>query len=413
MKLTVQNLSNRKIILNSKLGVLTPHQTRIFLLSVEDIEKVADLLRSLETSGTVIWNTEISDVQDDRAEGATVAMTSGGSVSASASGFIYRPGGVASDNIFTSWATLYSAVSSSPLKLVHVDSSLGLATIDQSFDISGWEVRGYNGNNTQLELTALGAMTFGDVPKTITLVDIHLVASTTGFSPSPAGAPESLTFHLYRSQLEGDGTILLNLADPGSVVINLREKSSIEISTAYLASVGSLLEINMYDDSFVTASAAITGGAGSLLRVNVLSSAASFAKQTTFLLSGTVRARGPGKDLVLPINDSQVGTTEKLVASVWIEGNRYINLSKTRAMIGGSTISQGATLRLRPFSNPVSILCHFVANNSTLSNRPPVESGVEGTLFVESSDWYEIYLTGNGPSDTAVVTGLFLNILGG
>lgn len=78
MKLTVQNLSNTKVTLNSRLGTLMPHQTKEFLVTVEDIEKLAGRLQALEMSGSVAWATEVSIVQDDRSEGATVAIAAKG-----------------------------------------------------------------------------------------------------------------------------------------------------------------------------------------------------------------------------------------------------------------------------------------------------------------------------------------------
>lgn len=79
MRLTIENKSLKKIVLNSSLGWVDPVATRSLEVTIAQLEAVRSTLVSLQSSGLIVFSTEASGgPEDDAAEGATVSIASGG-----------------------------------------------------------------------------------------------------------------------------------------------------------------------------------------------------------------------------------------------------------------------------------------------------------------------------------------------
>ncbi len=94
--------------------------------------------------------------------------------------FIWRPGGVASGNVYTTWSSLYAAVNAAPVgaRNVIVDTSLSSATVvDEATQTCGnWSIKGWGAGAT-ITLTN-STLWMGNASGFIELEDISIVQDT-------------------------------------------------------------------------------------------------------------------------------------------------------------------------------------------------------------------------------------------
>jgi hypothetical protein len=79
MRLTIENKSLKKIVLNASLGWVDPVTTRVLEVTIAQLEAVRTRLVTLQSAGLIVFTTEASgNSDDDAAEGATVSIASSG-----------------------------------------------------------------------------------------------------------------------------------------------------------------------------------------------------------------------------------------------------------------------------------------------------------------------------------------------
>jgi len=109
--------------------------------------------------------------------------------------FVFRPGGVAGGNVYTTWATLYAAFSAvEGPKWVQVDSSLAVATVPAGT----WDVRDVNWVGHFGDLGASAQLDFADGAKFTNLSSISQVLSFVSHSTSSVvDVPLGTTYVVY------------------------------------------------------------------------------------------------------------------------------------------------------------------------------------------------------------------------
>lgn len=103
-------------------------------------------------------------------------------------------------------------------------------------------------------------------------------------------------------------------------------------------------------------------------------------------------------------NETQTGTIEKNIGSIFLETNNIIK-SDSRALLGGTTSGSSGILRIRRFTG-ADLLTSFTGSG-TLSNNTLADNV---DIVVSNTDWYDLTLAATGSTDTAIIRGLNLII---
>ena len=120
---------------------------------------------------------------------AMLALGGGGGVAeGSTYAFVYRPGGVADKNVFTTEATLKAAMSSvQGPKLLQIDNSFGPATFASAWPASAIDGVRIVGMNFNSQLDLLAGTTFTANMITLDTVTLHSEATAPVWTPSSSG----------------------------------------------------------------------------------------------------------------------------------------------------------------------------------------------------------------------------------
>lgn len=330
--------------------------------------------------------------------------------------FIFRPGSTPGPSVYASWEELHTAVNAyDGPKIVYIDSSYSPPEIDgATFSIAGWDIRGYGGNTASLVVKGGSTMTINNASGSVILRDISLTLEDLSVTHAfvLSGTFATWTMTLFDSNINGiDGStelIHVNLgAGNGSLNLSMHGNSSLGTSTVLGHGVFAAINIDMYDRSAVyEPTVLIDGATPASLLVQVFSEEARFAVQS---YTGSTIYGGTGTAINLSIVDTQVGTTEKLVGSFYLRADTVL-FSGSRALIGGSTVVDGARLNIK--KGP-TLIAYFEISASVLSDVQIIEpvSGVNDNVLVDTAGWYDIYLSAPSAPETAVVRGLRLHIL--
>lgn len=76
MKLIIQNKTKSNVTIDSVVGSVKGNSSKSFNLTINELERVRTRLTELDNAGVIDWSTDNDVNEDDRAEGATVAMLS-------------------------------------------------------------------------------------------------------------------------------------------------------------------------------------------------------------------------------------------------------------------------------------------------------------------------------------------------
>jgi hypothetical protein len=324
--------------------------------------------------------------------------------------FIFNPGGTPGDNVYDTWVSLEAAVNAhNGPKIVYLDDSGGgpLRIPDgASFDMKDWEVRSFPGKRLSLVVGTNAQQVFtpglsNQISLTLVRVDLSMdfastipafvLNATTAFrlqmvdsSTVGAGAAARMFYFVggpnssFNADLRGVSAFSYDSAlldDPSTTSIYVRDSSEV--------SPGAL-----FDNSPMGPGAAIYHDGDS----------AKFYLQSG--LTAPVTYFG-AKNRYLPFNESQVGTTELYIGSVFIPADSIIQ-ANSLAMLGGTVT--GAVLNVRAFSGG-ALLGTFTASG------PLGSWNLSNDIVVTSSGWYDFYLAGATPADTAICKGVTLSLL--
>lgn len=337
-------------------------------------------------------------------------------VGAGASGlFIYQPGGITGGSIYATWSDLETAVNAfDGPKIVYLDDSGG-GTIqipaNTNFDIEGWEIRSFPGKRLTLFIGVDSQQVFspgGIIPFNLTLNSANLFMS--GGTTVPGFTLESgtaLQLRMDNAEVRGISAAepLFYLANTAAFCSGFNaDLRGFSYLSSYSASLEGLLQSAVYlrDSSEVVNDAITDGPGGPPTGPNFVyhgGGVARFYQQTNF--TGGIDYVG-AKENYLVFNESQLGTTELHIGSIYVDSEAVI-LSGSLAMLGGS--STGAVVNIRKYTGGTLV-------GTFDSNDVPIGSVSLGTdIVVMSGDWYEFYLAGKTAGDTAICKGITLNIL--
>jgi hypothetical protein len=328
--------------------------------------------------------------------------------------FVFNPGGTSAGNVYTTWAGLEAAVNAhTGPKIVYLDESGGgsMTITGPTFDVEGWEIRSFPGKRTTLMVGTDVQQVFTPpaiTPFNLTLVSVDLVVDgASSYSAFVLWAGTSVQLRLTDASIEGASSSASMFYFVGGLTcsgfnVDLRGFSYLHDSSVWL-------EGAMTCAVYVRGSSEVTSTAFSenpmsppVGGINVYhdGGTAKFYFQT--LLSNTFVNYFGAKPRHFPLNESQTGTTELHIGSIFLESDSVI-LSGSVAMLGGSVT--GAVLNIRQYTGGVLV-------GSFNSSDVPIGSNSLGTnIQITSSDWYEFYLAGATVADTAICKGVTLNLI--
>jgi len=326
--------------------------------------------------------------------------------------FIFNPGGTPGDNVYDTWATLEAAVNAhTGPKIVYLDDSGGgsMTIPGPTFDVEGWEIRSFPGKRLTLTIGLNAQQVFGVLvitPFNLTLNSVDLAMD--GFSTYPAFVLGSGT----GLQLRMDNATIAGISIPAAMFdfqsgincsafnADLRGFSYLNAHTATMTGI-MLAAVYLRDSAEVNFYAFADGGSGPPSGVSVYHGGpnAKYYPQA-FLTAGTTYYGAKAQHL--PFNESQTGTTELHIGSIFIEADAVI-LAGSVAMLGGSVT--GAVLNIRRYTGGAL----FGTFNSL--DVPLGSNSLGADIAITSSDWYEFYLAGATPADTAVCKGVTLSLI--
>lgn len=330
--------------------------------------------------------------------------------------YIFRPGGTASPGVYTTWATLETAVNTPEApRIVYVDTTYGSAVIDTAtFAIDGWDIRSYHGNQESLSVLDGCTMLVSSGVSFFTIRNINLtldgVSTTHAFTL--AGSFASLRIDLHDSNINGinGGVELIHVnlgAGNGNVTLVLHGESTVGAASVLAKGTFAAVNITLLDQSAVYDPTAIVPDSPPCsMLVSVLSEEVRFEPQ---IYSGSVTYVGTGRTDALAVSDTQLGTTEKLVGSFYLKANTVL-FSDTRALIGGATVADSVRLNIR--FGP-TLIAYFEVATATLTDAPMLEpvADLNENILVTTAGWYDVYVVALNVSETAVVRGLNLHML--
>lgn len=327
--------------------------------------------------------------------------------------FVFNPGGTPGGSVYDTWASLEAAVNASAgPKIVYLDDSGGgMMTIPgPTFDIEGWEIRSFPGKRLALTIGTDVQQVFTPpaiTPFNLTLVSVDLVMD--GASTYPAflmNTGASVQLRLTDASIEGassSASMFYFVGGPTCSGFNVDLRGF-----SYLYDSSAWLEGGMTCAVYVRGSSEVSSTAFSenpmsppIGGINIYhdGGTAKFYFQTS--LSNTFVNYFGAKPRHFAFNESQTGTTELHIGSIFLESDSVI-LSGV-AMLGGSVT--GAVLNIRRYTGGTLV-------GSFNSSDVPIGSVSLGAqIQIASSDWYEFYLAGATVADTAICKGVTLNLL--
>jgi hypothetical protein len=330
---------------------------------------------------------------------------------------IFQPGGTAVDNVYTTFATFYAAGAAiraaGGTVLAYIDDSLSPAQAPSgSYNFDKWRFFGMR-VGSQTTLTFLNGATwsvsfFGSVSFELTDVSFNLDSGAlSSFMSFVAGG--AITVVLRNSTIAGlSGYPFIDGSAPGagnqcSVRIYAYGASYLGTNALKLDDTpggsGSNGFLYLYDSSTLGGFDSVTGPSG-YLEMHQESRRATVRAQT-LLLAGTQLYQGQATPHNWPINESQLGTVELHVGSIYLYSNSVLR-SISKAMLGGAVVADTGILKLRRFTGGTLIATWTAAG--TLQDTPLGGSDI----IIGNDDWYDLYLVAGGAAQTAVLKGVRL-----
>ena len=327
--------------------------------------------------------------------------------------FIFNPGGTAAGNVYTTWATLETAVNAhTGPKVVYLDDSGGgsMTIPGPTFDVEGWELRSFPGKRLTLAIGTDAQQVFTPLaitPFNLTLVSVDLgMDGYSTYSAFVLNTGTALQLRMDNAAIDGVSVLaaMFNFVSGAFCSAFNADLRGFSYLNSYTATMDGATPAALYlrDSAEVAPFALSDGGViPSLGGVSVYHGGAN-AKYypQTFLTAGIVYFGARAEKL--PLNESQTGTTELHIGSIFIDSYAVI-LAGSVAMLGGSVV--GGVLTIRRYTGG-TLMGSF---NST--NVPIGSVGLSTDILVSTADWYEFYLAGATLADTAICKGVTLNIL--
>lgn len=332
---------------------------------------------------------------------------------------VFRPGGTAVDNVYTTWSTFYTAalavVAASGTVFAVIDTTFGVAEVAAgAFDFTNWRFIGsFPGIKTTLTFLNTANWTIAAfMGPTFEATDIAFElegGATTSAISSPVGSGGSLRITLRNSSilgLVGDAFIDAKANGGGSQFTVFIEAYGPTVLNSFAINLddsdpgsGSNARLYLYDTALVIATA-ITG-VGGYLELHQENRGATIRTQPGF--AGNQVFKGQATPHNWPMNESQLGTTELHIGSIYLYDESILR-SVSTAMLGGAVITDTGTLKLRRFTGGTLIATWTVTG--TLQDVPLGGANI----IITAEDWYDLYLVAGGVAETAVVKGLRLFI---
>ena len=327
--------------------------------------------------------------------------------------FIFNPGGAAAGNVYTTWATLETAVNAhTGPKVVYLDDSGGgsMTIPGPTFDVEGWELRSFPGKRLTLTIGTDAQQVFTPLaitPFNLTLVSVDLeMDGASTYSAFVLNTGTSLQLRMDNASVLGISVLaaMFNFVSGAFCSAFNADLRGFSYLNSYTATMDGAMSAALYlRDSAEVAPFALSDGGGGPPSggVSVYHGGAN-AKYypQTFLTAGIVYFGARAEKL--PLNESQTGTTELHIGSIFIDSYAVI-LAGSVAMLGGSVV--GGVLTIRRYTGG-TLMGSF---NST--NVPIGSVGLSTDILVSTADWYEFYLAGATLADTAICKGVTLSIL--
>lgn len=368
------------------------------------------------------------------------------------SDFIWQPGGVASGNIYTTFATLHTAVNAiTGPKRVFVDVSLGTADVPAgSWDIDGWEIYGNLSPGPNTPITVLDLAFFVNVGTTkrfaLHNIDFRLDVAAAAPAFAPTGSTSQWDITLYGSNFVSDASPICFIDSTGlnnrNVYFYLFGRSGVGIAAVeHDTNTNAYTNMEAYDGSVISDPVVGTQGqlnydlrgsdvfnpdpasfSGSFFRLRQELAANTFYDQTVVAITALSDApqvqaaidrqvgwswgpTGGGSVINGPIDRQQAGTTELHIGSLWLPDAATIK-ADSRAMIGGSVITETGILKLRRFTGGA-----LVASWTRLGTLGDQVLDGAADIGVPATDWYDLFLVAGGAGETAILKGLRLNVV--
>lgn len=339
----------------------------------------------------------------------------------SASNFVvFRPGGVAGGIVYDDWAAFYAAATAivGPIHAFIDDRSAPAEVPSGTYDFHRWRFYGaVPGRRTTLKFMDLANWTIAPGASPIfafSLTDMRFeldsLSSTSAIS-SPASVSGQLYIEMRNSAIVGPFGGAVSFIDAKgngggtqfTVVVHAYGPSelgdyAIRIDADDPGS-GSTADLYLYDTASVAAMA-VTGPSGTVTQ-RQQNRAATIQAQTG-VVAGQAYYFGQATPQNWSLDKTQLGTTELHIGSVWIPASSILRTA-SRAMLGGSTVSEVGILKMRRFTGG-TLVATWTASAGTIQDVQL--SGND--IVIADSDWYDLYLVAGGAGDTAVIKGLRL-----
>ncbi len=331
--------------------------------------------------------------------------------------FIFRPGGVAAGNVYTTWATLHAAVDAfDGEKLVLLDDSAGVPSVSAgTWDISGWTFRGFDPTTTPVlnwpDGTAITSVAgFRLVLDNVQFLGVHssgYIVTFTSFATVilREGADVAAGSNPF-FRVQGFGNPLLTFRLEKEGTLGIGGGNVCETAQQGVARVDFL---DGSGDVSVTSFSQSGAGQGSLRYYFYGNGLANYAVQSNYTDSPELNRISSLKwvDVIvwpMIIDAQQAGTTELHVGSVYLKAGTVVQ-GGSAAMLGGAAGGQTASLRMRRFTGG-TVTGGDYTTVGTLAEANPLG----GEFTITDSDWYEFYIFAGNVAHTAIIKGLRLLI---
>lgn len=317
--------------------------------------------------------------------------------------FVYEEGGVAGDNVYATWTSLYAAASAvAGVKIVRVSDASGTPEISAgAYDLHDWTFVGNTdpttGGRPNLMIRT-GVTITGNFRAERMVITLDAGATT----PITYAGSSTRIFEFVDTMIDGgvatNGMFTATASGAGLRFI-LRGNSRM-LSTAVLLNSTGAARIEAHDQSQVD-SDAVSGSAGTFTLVLIDPDTVTYLT-TTF--TGTFNLLNPVEVFNGPLDAQQTGTTELHIGSVYLTaGTRILGVSP--AMLGATVVTDEGFLRMRQFTGG------SIIQNWTQAGLLASVPTIDGDISITTSDWYDLYLYAGGVSETAVIKGLRLLVV--
>lgn len=319
--------------------------------------------------------------------------------------FVYRVGGVAGGNVYTTWASFYAAINAvQGPKIARIDDSLGAAEVPAGvWNFHDWTLVGdiatVTGNRPTLTILT-GVTISGNFRVERVILRMASGAST----PIVYTGSSTRVIELVDADLDGgvgaSGVFFVAASGAG---IRLVMRGTSRIFSLAAVITGGNFSVDLYDRAQVDGDA--FGGGGGLLTVRIMDpDSANYALQPSYGVASVVTPKSVWNG---PINEEQLGTTELHVGSIYLPSGVRIHAT-THAMIGGSVVTETGILNIRRFTG--GALIASITRLGALGDQV-LDLGLDVPIL--ASDWYDLYLVAGGAAETALIKGLQLVVVRG